>query len=1483
MPLLAGPSSSSQEALLRLEKGSSASPTTQLHEAAQILGLDLNICESHPETHRSARIQTKATPKEEWVLRWLLKRLRTGKNYRVDPASFLLLRQLIGLISPKNLATILKDQKLFSILCDTVTDLESDIFATLGNDASTSNFESDSSNTLDVHPSREEPRGTKGTKRKRIAGENDTESMDLDEKPQNPVSCFLAFIRALDCLHGVVTLAQRTLGVDDVANSHLKLVLRGEPEGVAGLLGRSLQLAAVAVTQFSQAGRTTDLQHLLLVFPAMLELWELRSYRQDDTNNNSSHEWFAKSCFSHALRLQLCLRNVKFDTDERAHLLHAIERLVALHVLIPAREAFFARGGSGIDYSKEEPDWSSVKPVTDTLRPIISELSAIPMTPTKATNRSFHPSWRSIELLPELFDNAVRAVPRDDFRRQIHEAPWLETLFVAVAELAYSTAKEEEPATFSARFVSVLEDLLRIALDRNVGLSLQTILTHAGYTGLLEQGLEQVQWNVTALIISLGVDVFLPNSGLRDASKLLDALLDKIMLQWRSDSSKTSNDYSTIKNDIVIPLLRGFAGARDLTSFMEVWHDQLVILEEARVSNRNLPSFSVWEDDDLCDAFSELARTSLTGVNFAAQLQTAATATRDENGKISESSQSYAKFVVMEATFRSRVPTADSEETLAHFLDTLTSTLSSKQTLHWRWRLWRFVRNLLQNNLLATDSVLDKKVKPLVSIGAKSLHRNQKNLAKVPLAPLESWEIYRFVLLVVTGKPSDEQLDGFADISKDVTKLVSSITAEDARASTESPWDGRVDTLCSPTTLALAYTLALVREPDAWEKVKPEYRSSLFKQLMSLAAAQYHSSSLPLETVADNARFLQAWASIVCHEYLLNVPFIVPDLILLLTKSMEDDVSNRRLYVESLQRIPAALITRGLRASLLDKLHDVIVKEDSATEVTLGLLTTMAKLAAMPKCDAGVTSDWEPIWTEARAIHLVGTDLDLQIMKAFRSLYRAIIAKLLVLSPDDRYETFKKLYSRVSKQASKLRQIDRDSMACFLLRLSLSELWAHRKQLAKVVSENELASCRQRVFGMVLADMKSLKDQCRKQKLEETITLIKTIDALEDFEDLATNNIEVEKFLSKLERYMETSIDSAPSRLIRRRLMATKASEKKPTEPVLQCAETLALQSLYAEDQQLFIRATTERFRSMTGEQISEAIQEIRELGFRGQQAAYRLLVVYLAVISLQPVEDKDSPVSRELSLLSQSLAEALVHSTSIDQFCFTAETMALLLRVHTRSIAQCNVDDMLAAIATAASKSGPRISPEYAPTIYTRLCRLMGIILGLQRIKIGGRFHLVVTAMQRLLGCLFARSRKRSRSNRAAVISHPFWLAPLDASHTSNFTRLLTSLSDPTVSAVLRSQPGMSRENLTDETKKAKRIAGQYLQYVIMAYAQCSLRGSLVPDVKAALMPGLYAALDVMSRESMRAMNAGLDASGRAVFKSLYDDYVKFGKWNKA
>ena len=66
------------------------------------------------------------------------------------------------------------------------------------------------------------------------------------------------------------------------------------------------------------------------------------------------------------------------------------------------------------------------------------------------------------------------------------------------------------------------------------------------------------------------------------------------------------------------------------------------------------------------------------------------------------------------------------------------------------------------------------------------------------------------------------------------------------------------------------------------------------------------------------------------------------------------------------------------------------------------------------------------------------------------------------------------------------------------------------------------------------------------------------------------------------------------------------------------------------------------------------------------------------------------------------------------------------------------------------------------------------------------------------------------------------------------------------------------------------------------MEYARCQLEARIEPEVRTALMPGLYAVFDVMGMESMRTLNAAVDASGRAIFKGLYDDYRRFGKWKE-
>ena len=196
-------------------------------------------------------------------------------------------------------------------------------------------------------------------------------------------------------------------------------------------------------------------------------------------------------------------------------------------------------------------------------------------------------------------------------------------------------------------------------------------------------------------------------------------------------------------------------------------------------------------------------------------------------------------------------------------------------------------------------------------------------------------------------------------------------------------------------------------------------------------------------------------------------------------------------------------------------------------------------------------------------------------------------------------------------------------------------------------------------------------------------------------------------------------------------------------------------------------------------------------------------------------------------------------------------------------------------------SVSGPKVVGESAGNIFLGLCRLFASLLAVHRTKLGGRFHLVVMALQGLLQCLFEPYVKNVGSG--APLALPPWLEspshPLNEIHAAAYSRLLTAICDPTVSAVTRTK-NRSRHELNDETKKARSIAGQHLQYLVMEVCQCQLRGRLPPEVRAALNPGLYAIFDAMSQETMRTINAALDSSGRSIFKVLYDDYRRFGKW---
>ena len=248
-------------------------------------------------------------------------------------------------------------------------------------------------------------------------------------------------------------------------------------------------------------------------------------------------------------------------------------------------------------------------------------------------------------------------------------------------------------------------------------------------------------------------------------------------------------------------------------------------------------------------------------------------------------------------------------------------------------------------------------------------------------------------------------------------------------------------------------------------------------------------------------------------------------------------------------------------------------------------------------------------------------------------------------------------------------------------------------------------------------------------------------------------------------------------------------------------------------------------------------------------------------------IRELSDDLSRLLLLLYREFSQRIEFSECM----LSMQCVNMLLQNRMRVISQWHIDELLAAITLKASNLGSK-TEKNSGRLYIGLCRLFGTILTVHRAKIGGRYHLVLLALQALLRCLFIpyKSKEATASGSSGF----------GESHAAAYGRILQMICDPTVSSVRRAR-NRSRLELNDETKKARSIAGQHLAYLMMEFCGCQLTGRLLPGMRAALNAGLYAVLAVMPVNIMRTMNATMDSSSRSIFKALYNDYRVAGKWD--
>jgi nucleolar pre-ribosomal-associated protein 2 len=214
----------------------------------------------------------------------------------------------------------------------------------------------------------------------------------------------------------------------------------------------------------------------------------------------------------------------------------------------------------------------------------------------------------------------------------------------------------------------------------------------------------------------------------------------------------------------------------------------------------------------------------------------------------------------------------------------------------------------------------------------------------------------------------------------------------------------------------------------------------------------------------------------------------------------------------------------------------------------------------------------------------------------------------------------------------------------------------------------------------------------------------------------------------------------------------------------------------------------------------------------------------------------------------------------------------------------QWNIDLTLSTVSAISAQACSRqalLISEPPSSIYPSLCRLVEMVIKRHRKRLDGHFHMFITALQSLLRLLLCRPPRdpatAAAKGQAAITTTVSHLSRWE-SHAKRFARLLTLICEPTVATVTR-----GGGPLDSEKDRAKRYVGQYMHLVLAQYVRLQLESGSVPvprGVRAALEPGVYAILDVTSQDGLRVVNDGMDAGGRVVFKELYRQWQRFGKW---
>lgn len=1199
-------------------------------------------------------------------------------------------------------------------------------------------------------------------------------------------------------------------------NESLKAVLRLDLTTAASLLGRWL-------------GVTTNDASIV----AVLEIWKHRITAASDDVLTV----FSEQCLVPAMAMMQRLKSQQVLTENNTRTptisqqISVLERLVAEHVILPAKRQIRQRLKDSSD-GDEHGD--------DAMSGVFSSLRA---------NRQI------FDAIPGLFELAIRCTPMSTPRRRIAESPWVESVFLTLANCIgcdlYQRSKQNPAET------SIFTELVKLASTHNVNLSRKT--TKSILTNFVHRHEQSTDWNMLAQLVKIDSGLFV------DEATTLRAVLIATRKASRAD-------HVLIRVEILVPLLKAVVAARNLRKFISLWHDELkAIFEDWPASDRyhSLSSDNlIWEDANLTQALSQYLEVAMTPVQlhdliadvtdrFATDAQPALIAAHASIlVSILTSIRNVENVKIISAKIRTVLDLA---------LSALQSPAMDKGVDHAKGRLWTLIATChrlytstaapadIAELLTTYDTKLDGLINARLGQGQRAdFNQSPSDISScvaclgsiasdiqarhLDLTSLSSTNSLSAFFRSIEVETSTSLLIDFADVldsfpilllqdeysvekaalttlainkwlrtMKDADHLRENEQVKESLSSVDIvKWTNLLDDCDNIATYKIAsapgehsqhgdFLGQLVRTP--LEYCTEEERNIYIGMLVTMMQHTIASVESWTAAISSMMRLLRHGTTTLAGMHTIDLVKIASrlDQYVITSPELTEHLSSLPLLFSEMCR----LIFES-HAQIKNGLRDHgMMQETKTLEANLNL-DTPSHLATLALMKAIITATFED-----------------------RAMFSADEPSIIVIL--NRY--LQEVIRDIHMEATPLRLLEISASLDILASIRAQEVVSENRELLEALLTNQTLRAVDNVSINVM--LYSLDCNLRLIRnttpdLEKTLALLKSIKARQHakiVEDAVLNNLATAPIHLRLD----------------------------------------------------FMKALT----PPSGKQLCgvERLQLLRCLVRASSTARYRTII---------PVEF--------IAPLASSLQLYLPRTTTFATFSCAAQSLQILLESQSKHLPQSVIENTLYTISSICSQSvSPRIAatPQHSRHIFTLTAKLLQTLLNHHRRKLRGRFELVVMALQVLLRCLFTRLSTSTSTS----LSQPLWLPSkvssvdgkgLDASHVSQYTRLLTSICDPTLSVVRSSSSKHGAGGLVDETRKAKRYAGQYVQYVLMELCECQLKGRLVGGAEGgreALTPGIWAMLEVIGKDGLSACMEGMAGGGKTLLRGYWEEWRTVGR----